>query len=192
MTLRNLQGKSKVYVFHLLVKVGFFPFYEHDSFSLTWYLVAAESRISKKSSKQDVRQDSELCNFKQNGFYELLMSFWDTPLAVHYEKIRNHLRETATNSAKTHSSARKYEHLRINQIQLRFLHFNQHSITLLGIHMGHWAYKREKYTFINANIKVINTILKVNRDNWHTLKCKHYSLTFLWHCLQFNSIPGQP
>ena len=97
-----------------------------------------------------------------------------------------------TNSAKIHSLARKYEHLGINQIQLRFLHFNQHSITLLGIHMGHWAYKREKYTFINANIKVINTILKVNRDNWHTLKCKHYSLTFLWHCLQFNSIPGQP
>ena len=61
--------------------------------------------------------------------------------------------------------ARKYEHLRINQIQLRFLHFNQHSITRLGIHMGHWVYKREKYTFINANIKVINTILKVNRDN---------------------------
>ena len=32
--------------------------------------------------------------------------------------------------------------------------------------MSHWAYKREKYTFINANIKVINTILKVNRDNY--------------------------
>ena len=111
-----------------------------------------------------------------------------TPFAVHYEKIRNHFREMATNSAKIHSLARKYEHLRINQIQLRFLHFNQ----LLGIHMRHWACKREKYTFINANIKVINNILKVNRDNWHTLKCKHYSLTFLWHCLQFNSIPGQP
>ena len=88
-----------------------------------------------------------------------------TPFAVHYEKIRNHLRETATNIAKIHSLARKYEHLGINQIQLRFLHFNQHSITLLGIYMRHWAYKREKYTFINANIKVINTILKVNRDN---------------------------
>ena len=45
-------------------------------------------------------------------------------------KIRSLLRETATNSAKIHSLARKYEHLRINQIQLRFLHFNQHSITL--------------------------------------------------------------
>ena len=95
-----------------------------------------------------------------------------------YEKIRNHLRETATNSAKIHSLARKYEHLHINQIQLRFLHFNQQSIPLLGIHMRRWAFKREKYTFINANIKVINTILKVNRDNCHTLKWKHYSLTF--------------
>ena len=115
-----------------------------------------------------------------------------TPFAVHYEKIRSLLRETATNSAKIHSLTWKYEHLRINQIQLRFLHFNQHSTTLLGIHMRHWAYKREKYTFIKANIKVINTILKVTTDNWHTLKCKHYSLTFLQHCLQFNSIPGQP
>ena len=86
--------------------------------------------------------------------YNLLI----TPFAVHYEKIRNDLRETATNSAKIHSLARKYNHLRINQIQLRFLHFNQHSITLLGIHMRHSAYKREKYTFINVNIKVINTI----------------------------------
>ena len=61
--------------------------------------------------------------------------------------------------------ARKYEHLRVNQIQLRFFHLNQHSVILLGIHVGHWAYKREKYTFINVNIKVVNTILKVNRDN---------------------------
>ena len=38
------------------------------------------------------------------------------PFAVHYEKIRNHFREMATNSAKIHSLARKYEHLRINQI----------------------------------------------------------------------------
>ena len=121
------------------------------------------------------------------------MSFWVTPLAVHYEKIRNYLRKTATNSAKIHSLAHRYEHLRINQIQLyHFLHFNQRSISLLGIHMRHSAYKREKYTFINVNIKVINTILKVNRDNWHTLKCKHYSLTFLWQSLQFNSIPGKP
>ena len=87
------------------------------------------------------------------------------PFAVNYKKIRSLLRETATNSAKIHSLAQKYEHLPINQIQLRCLHFNQYSITLLGIHMRHWATKREKYTFIKANIKVINTILKVNRDN---------------------------
>ena len=48
------------------------------------------------------------------------------------------------------------------------LHFNQHSITLLGIHMRHSAYEG-----------VINTILKVNSDNRQTLKRKHYSLTFL-------------
>ena len=101
------------------------------------------------------------------------------------------LRKTATNSAKLRPIARKYEHLRVNQIQLRFFHLNQHSVILLGIHVGHWAYKREKYTFINVNIKVVNTILKVNRDNWHTFKCKHCSLKFLWNCLQFNSIPGQ-
>ena len=38
--------------------------------------------------------------------------------------------------------------------------------------MRHSAYKRETCTFINVNIKVINTILKVNRDNRQTLKCK--------------------
>ena len=41
--------------------------------------------------------------------------------------------------------------------------------------MRHSAYKIEKYTFVNANIQVINTILKVNNDNTQTLKCKHYS-----------------
>ena len=61
-----------------------------------------------------------------------------TPFAVRYEKIRNRLRERATNSAKIHSLARKCEHLRINQNQLRFLHFIQHSITL-GHSMRHSA-----------------------------------------------------
>ena len=69
-----------------------------------------------------------------------------TPFAVHYQKINNHLNETATNSAKIHSLAGKYEHLRIDQIQLRFLHFNQHSITL-GIHLHHSTYKRRKIYF---------------------------------------------
>ena len=40
-----------------------------------------------------------------------------TPFAVHHNKIRIHLREMATNGAKTHSSAPKNEHLRITQIQ---------------------------------------------------------------------------
>ena len=39
-----------------------------------------------------------------------------TAFAVHYDKIRNHLRQKATNSAKIHSLAQKYEHFRINQI----------------------------------------------------------------------------
>ena len=104
-----------------------------------------------------------------------------TSYDVHFKKICNHFREMATNSPKihVHSLARKYKHLRIDQIQLRFLHVNQHSIALLGIHMRHLTYKREKYNFINANINVINTILKVNRDNRQTLKCKLYSLIFL-------------
>ena len=115
-----------------------------------------------------------------------------TPFAVHYKKRRNHLCGTETNSAKIHSLAQKSEHLHINQIQLRFLYFKQHSITLLDIHMHHLTYKREKYTFINANIKVINTILKVNRDNRQTLKCMYHLLTFLSHCLHFITIPGRP
>ena len=102
-----------------------------------------------------------------------------TPFAVHYEEIRNHLRETATDRAKIHSLTQKSEHLRVNQIQVRFLHFNQHSITFLDIHLRHSTYKREKYTFINANIQIINIILKIIRDNRQTFKCKRYSLTFL-------------
>ena len=38
-----------------------------------------------------------LINFRQNAA---------TPFAVHYEKIRNHLRETAINYAKRHSLAK--------------------------------------------------------------------------------------
>ena len=30
----DAQGESQVYVFHLLVEVGFFPFYEHRFFEL--------------------------------------------------------------------------------------------------------------------------------------------------------------
>ena len=46
------------------------------------------------------------------------ISVFITPFAVHYEKwIRIHFCDTATNSAKIRSLARKSEHLRINQIQ---------------------------------------------------------------------------
>ena len=114
-------------------------------------------KIIFQSATQALRRKNPSIPNKRRP-YNLLI----TPFAVHSEKIRNDLRETATNSAKIHSLARKYEHWGINQIQLRFLHFNQHSITLLDIHMRHWAYKREKCTSINANIKVINITLKVN------------------------------
>ena len=61
------------------------------------------------------------------------------------------------------------------------------------VHMRHSAYKREKYTFINVNIKVIKTILKVNRDNRQTLNCKTPFINiFMTLSLQFNRIPGQP
>ena len=50
-------------------------------------------------------------------------------------------------------------------------------MTFWGIHLRHSTYKREKYTFINANIRVINIILKIIRDIRQKLKCKHYSLT---------------
>ena len=95
----------------------------------------------------------------------------NTPFAVHFEKMGSHLRERVTNSAQIHSLRRKNEHLHINQIQLRFSHFNQHSLTFWGIRTCHSAHKREKYTFIKANIQVVNTILKVYRDMRQTLKC---------------------
>ena len=40
-----------------------------------------------------------------------------TPFDVRYEKIRNHMHETAINCPNRHSLERKYQHLRINQIQ---------------------------------------------------------------------------
>ena len=59
---------------------------------------------------------------------------------------------------------------------ITILHLNQHSKHFWAFICVHSAYKREKYTFINANIKVINTILKVNGEQYNrqTLKCKHY------------------
>ena len=40
--------------------------------------------------------------------------------------------------------------------------------------MRHSAYKREEYTFICANIEVINTILKISRDNRQTWECNNF------------------
>ena len=71
---------------------------------------------------------------------------------------------------------RTFEH---KSDSITILHFNQHSITFLGIHLRHSTYKGEKYAFINANIRVINIILKIIWDNRRTFKCKRHSLTFL-------------
>ena len=43
------------------LRSGFSHFRYMDSLSFTWYLVAAESRISKQSGVQDALQNSELC-----------------------------------------------------------------------------------------------------------------------------------
>ena len=48
------------------------------------------------------------------------------------------------------------------------------------------SYKREKYTFTSANLRVVNAILNANRDNTNIIAQK----PFLPHCLQFDSIPG--
>ena len=49
------------------LRLGFSHFINMDSLSFTWYLVAAESRISKQSGAQDALQNSELCRcFKES------------------------------------------------------------------------------------------------------------------------------
>ena len=55
-------------MFHLLFEIGLLPFINMDSLSFTWYLVAAESRISKQSGVQDALQNSEL---KFNGDFKI-------------------------------------------------------------------------------------------------------------------------
>lgn len=74
-TSRDLKGESRVYVFHLPVEVGFLPFYDMDSLSLTQYLVAAESKILKQSSVQDVRQNSELCRCLKQSVGKLVFAY---------------------------------------------------------------------------------------------------------------------
>ena len=55
MTLSYLQGESQVYVFHLLVEVGFLPFYEHRFFEL--HLVFSSCRIQDlEADKKDVEE----------------------------------------------------------------------------------------------------------------------------------------
>ena len=73
--LRDLKGESRVYVFHLPVEVGFLPFYDMDSLSSTQYLVAAESKILKQSSVQDVRQNSELCRCLKQSVRKLVFAY---------------------------------------------------------------------------------------------------------------------
>ena len=60
-TLSYLQGENQVYVFHLLVEVGFLPFYEHRFFEL--HLVLSSCRVKDQEAVrvQDVQQESELC-----------------------------------------------------------------------------------------------------------------------------------
>lgn len=67
--------KGRVYVFHLPVEVGFLPFYDMDSLSLTQYLVAAESKILKQSSVQDVQQNSELCRCLKQSVGKLVFAY---------------------------------------------------------------------------------------------------------------------
>lgn len=74
-TSRDLKGERQVYVFHLPVEVGFLPFYYMDSLSLTQYLVAAESKILKESSVQDVRQNSELCRRLKQSVGKLVFAY---------------------------------------------------------------------------------------------------------------------
>ena len=73
-TSRDLKGGSQVHVFHLPVEVGFLPFYNVDSLSLTQYLVAAESKILKQSSMQDVQQNSELCWYLKQSVGKLVFA----------------------------------------------------------------------------------------------------------------------
>ena len=59
--LSYLQKENQVYVFHLLVEVGFLLVYEHRFFELHLVFGGCRARIWKQSGEQDVRQDSELC-----------------------------------------------------------------------------------------------------------------------------------
>ena len=53
--------RVRLMCFTCWLRSGFSHFINMDSLSFTWYLVAAESRISKQSGVQDALQNSELC-----------------------------------------------------------------------------------------------------------------------------------
>ena len=72
---KGLKGREQVYVFHVPVEVGFLPFYDMDSVSLTQYLVAADSKILKQSNVQDVLQNSELCRCLKQSVGKLVFAY---------------------------------------------------------------------------------------------------------------------
>ena len=53
--------RVRLMCFTCWLRSGFSHFINMDSLSFTWYLVAAESRISKQSGVQDALQNSEPC-----------------------------------------------------------------------------------------------------------------------------------
>ena len=72
---KGLKGREQVYVFQVPVEVGFLPFYDMDSVSLTQYLVAADSKILKQSNVQDVLQNSELCRCLKQSVGKLVFAY---------------------------------------------------------------------------------------------------------------------
>ena len=84
------------------------------------FLNIAEQAVStlKAAIKADISRPEIQVQMKDRAEADVKDLPWEiTPFAVHYERIRIHLRENAKHSAKIHSLARKTEHLRVNQIQ---------------------------------------------------------------------------
>ena len=70
--------RVRLMCFTCWLRSGFSHFINMDSLSFTWYLVAAESRISKQSGVQDALQNSELCRCLKTfqGFWSTCFVFW--------------------------------------------------------------------------------------------------------------------
>ena len=154
----------------------------HNTSNSLWSNFTVRPLINKIISFCICHHDVSRSNLNFKVSKEQFLS--TTPFVVHYEKICTHLREKPNCCVNLLSSATK------NDLE-RFLYFNQHSIAILDILRRQMSYKREKYTFISANLQVINAILNANGDNIQTWWCRNHSLIFLSHCLQFNSIPGR-